>query len=214
MFKILILGYLTGLGLIVAIGPQNTFVIKQGIKREHHLLIASICSISDMLLILLGVLGLGTFIQRYPDIIRYSSLLGAILLSIYGLQHLKSVITPKEYDTNSSNENSNLLNKILFTLGITFLNPHVYLDTVILLGSMSAGHPGIGRFLFGGGSALASLSWFFGIALGAEKLSPLFSKRVTWQILDTLICLIMFFMAYKLLLTFNPEITQVIGGIM
>lgn len=206
MFKILLMGYITGLGLIVAIGPQNTFVIKQGIKREHHLLIASICSFSDILLILLGVLGLGTFIQRHPGIIRYSSLFGAILLFLYGLQHVKAVLTPQKHEVYNSSEQTNLLNKIIFTLGITFLNPHVYLDTVILLGSMSANHPGTGRFLFGGGSMLASLTWFFGIAIGAEKLSPLFSKRVTWRILDMIISIIMFYMAYKLLLLFNPNL--------
>lgn len=203
MFKILLMGYMTGLGLIVAIGPQNSFVIRQGIKREHHIIIATICSLSDMLLILLGVLGLGTLIQRYPLVVRYSSLLGALLLLWYGFVHVKSLFSSKYHEDSEVSENSTLTKKVLFTLGITFLNPHVYLDTVVLLGSMSAGYPGNGRFIFGGGSALASLTWFFGISLAAERLSPLFKKPITWQILDGLISIIMFYMSYKLFLFYS-----------
>ena len=200
MINELFTGYITGLGLIVAIGPQNAFLIKQGIKKEHHILIASICSISDALLILLGVFGIGSIISKNPEFIKYSSIFGAVLLCFYGVLHIKSVFNKKIDDGGIPKAKSGIVGTVLVTLGLTFLNPHVYLDTVILLGSISSSYKGNGNYYFGFGAMLASLSWFFLLAIASEKLSPLFQKRNAWKVLDLIIAIIMFSISYKLLI--------------
>lgn len=199
MLQILISGFLTGLSLIVAIGPQNSFVIKQGIKRGYHIHIALLCSISDATLILLGSFGMGLFIESNTRVVEISSILGALLLLIYGLNHVLSIFQRDFKDDEEKSIFKDLWSITLFTLGLTFLNPHVYLDTVVLLGSISNSYRGSGKYLFNIGAISASFIWFFFLALGAEKLSPLFKSRVAWQILDGLIAITMLLTSYKLI---------------
>ncbi|MBN2617381.1 MAG: amino acid transporter [Spirochaetales bacterium] len=195
-------GYVTGLGLIVAIGPQNSFLIKQGIKKEYHLLIALICSLSDALLITLGVLGIGSLVEKSPYLIKYTSLMGSVLLSLYGVKHVISVFKNSVTESDVLEVRSGLIDTIIIVLGLTFLNPHVYLDTLLLLGSISMSFKGNGNYLFGIGAILASFTWFFLLAFGSEKLSPLFKKRVAWRTLDSIIAFIMFYMGSKLFIMF------------
>ena len=189
----------TGAGLIIAIGAQNAFVLNQGIRKEFIYLVPLICAICDAILITAGVAGMGSLIQSSPLLIRIASFGGAAFLGFYGLQSFISAW--KNSGGLSDREQNNRSRKqiITLTLAITLLNPHVYLDTVVLLGSMSGTFHGSGRYLFGAGAISASFLWFFGLSLGAVKLAPLFKKPVTWRILDTLIGIIMWFIAWKLL---------------
>ena len=195
--------YLTGLGtgagLIIAIGAQNAFVLKQGIRKEYIYLVPLICAICDALLISAGVAGMGTLIEGSPLLIRIASLGGAAFLGFYGL---KSFISAwKNSSALSSGEETGRSRRqiIILTLTVTALNPHLYLDTVVLLGSMSGTFPGQGKYFFGAGAITASFIWFFALSLGAVKLAALFKKPVTWRILDTLIGIIMWTIAYQLL---------------
>lgn len=197
MITVLLTGFITGLGLIVAIGPQNFYLLKQGIKKKNHLLIATMCSFTDALLITLGVLGVGKIVKELPGLIVYSSLLGALLLTYYGIKHI--ILAYKaEIEVDEITGYNSVKKTILMTLGITFFNPHIYLDTIVLLGSMSTTFPGSQRYYFGIGAILASFVWFYSLALLSEKLSPLFTSKTAWRILDSSIAIIMFIMVFKL----------------
>ncbi len=188
-----------GGSLIVAIGAQNAFVLSQGVKKEHHILIPTICIICDMVLIMIGVAGVGTLIASNPDVKFYASWGGAIFLTWYGINSLKSAIkgSNEGLDTGNGGVGGNV---ILITLGLTLLNPHVYLDTIVLMGSISGQHEGTGRYVFGLGACLASIVWFFALSFCGTMLAPIFKKKKSWQILDFLIALTMFSIALMLVL--------------
>jgi L-lysine exporter family protein LysE/ArgO len=193
-------GLLTGLSLIIAIGAQNAFVLRQGLRREHVLWVVVFCSLSDAVLIFLGIAGLGALISSVPialEVIRYA---GAAYLVWFGLLALRRATRPQALDPASSSPSS--LKKTIFaTAAITFLNPHVYLDTVILLGGVG-NQFGDERWAFGFGAAVGSAVWFFIIGYGAKLATRFVSRPSFWRILDTAIAVVMFSIAI-LLLTFQ-----------
>jgi len=191
-------GFLSGAALIIAIGAQNSFVLRQGIRREHVLPVVLVCAGADALLIVAGVAGLGALIQSMPivlDVARYG---GAAFLAAYGLAAARRALQPHEMTVDSGVRTS--LGAAMTTcLAFTFLNPHVYLDTVILLGSLASQRGDSGRWVFGVGAVAASFVWFFALGYGARLLGPLFSKPMAWRVLDSLIALIMLGLGITLL---------------
>ena len=186
-------GFFLGLSLIIAIGAQNAFVLRQGILRQHVFYIALFCSISDTLLIILGITGISYFFSDFIN--EYSKLifgLASLWLFIYGAIRLKSAFRNNSAIINANIESSNILNTISIVFVITFANPHVYLDTIILIGSISQQFIEINRVYFAFGACSASFVWFFGIAYGAKLLTPIMQKPKHWRTLDSLIALIMF----------------------
>ncbi|MEY3406116.1 MAG: hypothetical protein RLZZ556_188 [Actinomycetota bacterium] len=194
----LITGFLTGLSLIVAIGAQNAFVLRQGLARSNVFLVVLICSVSDALLIALGVLGLGTAIESLPVLLEVVRWFGVGYLIWFGISSLRRAFKAESLST-SSNSAASIKQAVLTTLSLTFLNPHVYLDTVIFVGGLSHQF-GDQAFVFAVGAMTASFVWFFSLGFGASRLSPLMSKPVFWKILDIFIALVMFTIAISLAL--------------
>ncbi len=188
----------TEAGLIIAIGSQNAFVLSQGIRRQYHVTVALICAVCDAILITAGTAGLGTIIQNIPILMTLASLSGALFLFIYGLQSLIAVIKGSDGMEESKGQARTRRDVALAALTITLLNPHVYLETVVLLGGISSTYGESGRYFFGFGALSMSFIWFFALSIGAGFLSPLFRKPVTWRILNTVIFIIMWSIAYKL----------------
>jgi L-lysine exporter family protein LysE/ArgO len=189
-------GFLTGLSLIIAIGAQNAFVIRQGLMRHHVLLVVSICAISDAALIFLGTGGLGTLIQSRPSLLEFIRWFGVIYLTWFGIRSVRSAF--KDQSLNAGEGSSMSKSKVVgICLSLTLLNPHVYLDTVILLGSIANQFEG-DRWFFAIGSATASLVWFSAIGFGARAASRFMSKPIFWKILDSVIAIVMFTIAITL----------------
>ena len=176
-------GFSLGLSLILAIGAQNAFVLKQGIKKQHVFLVCTICALSDAVLIFVGVSGFGYVVERY-QVIKTAALWGGfVFLSIYGLRSLYSAFSASHTLTSGDEEARGAAKTALLTLAFTWLNPHVYLDTVLLLGSVSTKF-GERAGLFGVGAMCASFAFFFSLGYGARFLAPLFQKPAAWKILE------------------------------
>jgi len=198
--------YLAGLalsaGLIIAIGAQNAHVLRQGLKREYVFLVATMCSATDIMLITLGVLGFGTIIGSFPLLTKIAAWTGAGFLFVYGFLAFKSARIPKTLKVDDfsvgQNPSGTLKAVILLTLAVSLLNPHVYLDTLVLIGGIAAQYPNSQRVFFGLGAGTSSVLWFFGLAYGARLLTPLFRNPIVWQILDGLVGLIMWGIAISL----------------
>lgn len=186
-------------GLIVAIGAQNAFVLSQGVRGNHHLAIAAICILCDAVLITAGIAGVGTIVKNNPSVAQWISWGGAGFLFVYGCNSLRSALKGGSLKPSDQAIQS-LGAAIMTTLAVSLLNPHVYLDTVILLGGISSRFQGLNLLLFWSGSVLASVLWFLGLSLGGRMLAPLFQKRLSWQILDTLVCATMWIIAVTLVL--------------
>jgi L-lysine exporter family protein LysE/ArgO len=187
-----------GGGLIVAIGAQNAFVLSQGVRRNHPLPIALLCGFCDALLILLGVSGVGRLVASNPLLGQIAVWGGALFLFWYGLRSLQSALRGGLLDTEKTSSPS--LRAVLgATLAVSLLNPHVYLDTLVLLGGISGQFPEQERYLFGLGAMTASFAWFLILSLGAGFLAPLFRQPVAWRILDSLVFLTMWSLALSLL---------------
>lgn len=191
-------GFLTGLSLIIAIGAQNAFVIRQGLTKQHVLLVVAICAISDALLILLGVAGLGALISGLPWLLEIIRWFGVAYLTWFGIRSLKSVFRDQSLDASGA-QSASAKQVILAVLGFTFLNPHVYLDTVILLGSIG-NQFGPDKWWFALGAAIGSVVWFSSIGFGAKAASRFMSKPIFWRILDSVIAVVMFSIAIFLAL--------------
>lgn len=191
-------GFLISIGLIVAIGAQNIYVLKRGLLKESVFVVALLCSLMDAILIVAGVKGLGKFLDAFPYFITYITWFGIIFLIAYGFLALKSSLSKHtmSIDTQSSKKSTNII--ILTLLSLTFLNPHVYLDTVVLIGTIGSKYIDSAQNLFAFGAVSASFIWFFGLAYGSRVLIPLFKKPITWKILDLLTSFVMFFVAYTL----------------
>ena len=185
-----IAGFLAGAALIVAIGAQNAFVLRQGIRREHALPIVLVCAGADALLIAAGVAGFGALIRSAPTLLSVARYGGALFLLVYGAMAARRALRPQTMQVDPS-VGASLGAAMAACLAFTFLNPHVYLDTVILLGSLASQRPGAGRWAFASGAAAASAVWFCGLGYGARLLAPLFMNPVAWRLLDLLIALIM-----------------------
>ena len=189
-------GLLTGFSLIIAIGAQNAFVIRQGLRREHVLLIVLICAISDAALILVGTGGLGRIIQGNQIALEIIRWFGVAYLTWFGLRSLRSAFKSQSLQVGEVLQ-ARAGDVARSALALTFLNPHVYLDTVILLGSV-ANQFESDRWFFDLGACLASIIWFTTIGFGARSASRFMSKPIFWKILDSIIALVMFSIAITL----------------
>lgn len=194
----IVAGFLTGLSLIVAIGAQNAFVLRQGLLRKHVLVIVVICALSDACLITLGVLGLGSLISALPWLLEVIRWVGVAFLVWYGSSSLRRFMKQDSLKAAESSVGS-LKQAVMTTLALTFLNPHVYLDTVIFIGGI-ANSFGDQKWWFVVGAITASFLWFFSLGFGASKASVLVSKPVFWKILDIFIAAVMFSLAITLAL--------------
>lgn len=191
-------GLLTGLSLIIAIGAQNAFVIRQGLTKKHVLLVVAICAISDVLLILLGVAGLGALISGLPWLLEIIRWFGVAYLTWFGIRSIRSAFKTQALDA-SGVQSGSAKTVVLSALGFTFLNPHVYLDTVILLGSIG-NQFGQDKWWFAFGAVVASILWFSSIGFGARAASRFMAKPVFWKVLDLVIASVMFGIAIMLAL--------------
>ncbi|MGW5420535.1 LysE/ArgO family amino acid transporter [Streptomyces sp. NPDC003943] len=181
-------GFGTGLSLIVAIGAQNAFVLRQGARRHAVLAVVAICAVSDAVLIALGVAGVGAVVTAWPAALTAVGLLGGTFLLGYGFLAARRVLRPDPSAalTAGGPDAGSARRAVLTCLAMTWLNPHVYLDTVLLLGSLASDRGDL-RWAFGVGAALASLSWFFALGFGARLLSGILSRPKAWRVLDGLV---------------------------
>ncbi len=196
----LLQGYVMGASLIMAIGAQNAFVLTQGLRGRHRLPIALTCAVCDAALIALGVLGAGALVAGQAWLMDAARWGGAAFLLWYGWGALRRALAGSSGLDADDSMPTRLLPVLGATLAVTLLNPHVYLDTVVLVGSLSAQQPGIdGPYWFGAGASLASLSWFLLLSFGARLLAPWFRQPLAWRVLDTVIGMMMWGLALGLL---------------
>lgn len=187
-----------GLSLIVAIGAQNAFVLRQGLRREHVLPVVAICAVSDAVLIVAGIAGLGSLLEHAPWLVDAMRIGGAAFLLTYAVIAARRAWRPAAIDVELDDASAALWPAITTALALTWLNPHVYLDTVILLGSVAASH-GDGRWWFGAGATAGSVVWFTALGFGARLLRPLFVRPAAWRVLDAAIAVVMTLIALSLL---------------
>lgn len=190
-------GLTTGLALIVAIGSQNAYILRQGIRREHVLALVTFCAASDALLILAGIGGAGVLIRGNPTLMTLTRYGGVVFLASYGLLAARRAWTGGQMHLDNRAATP-LATALLACFGFTFLNPHVYLDTVVLVGALANQRGETGRWVFGAGACLASVCWFSALGFGARFLAPLLQTTNAWRILDSLIALVMFALALTL----------------
>jgi L-lysine exporter family protein LysE/ArgO len=190
-------GFGAGGGLIVAIGAQNAFVLSQGVRKNFHIPIALICILCDAIFISAGVAGFGKVVSTDPMLSKLVALGGAGFLFYYGLNALRSALRGGNLETNGRHLKS-LGTAVLATLAVTLLNPHFYLDTVILLGGISSHFIAEHRIYFWAGAVSASIIWFLCLSIGGQMLAPLFKKPISWRILDSLVCATMWTIAVSL----------------
>lgn len=197
MLSIWVTGLLTGLALIVAIGAQNAFVLRQGIRREHVGVVVALCIVSDALLILGGTAGIGALVSRFPavlDVLRWG---GAAYLAWWAVRSFRSALKPATLTAETPRSRGSV---VATTLALTYLNPHVYLDTVVLLGSL-ANQQGPGtRWVFAAGAVVGSVVWFCALGYGARALSGVLDSPRTWRVVDLVIGVVMLGLAVKLVL--------------
>ena len=197
-------GFGLGLSLIVAIGAQNAFVLRQGLRREHVLMIVAICALSDLTLIALGVGGAGLLFTAVPALVEVVRWVGAVFLMFYGALAARRAVRPSRLTAEGPQATGNAgvtrpgtLALAATCLALTWLNPHVYLDTVVLLGSV-ASTKGEWRWAFGLGAGLGSILWFSLLGFGARLLAPLFARPIAWRVLDATIAAVMVALAVTL----------------
>jgi len=195
----LILGFIASFTLIAAIGAQNAFVLRQGIRREHVLPVVALCTVSDIVLISAGIAGVGALISAHPSALNIAKFGGALFLVGYGLMAARRAWRPSSLNP-SEKAPARLIDVLLTCAALTFLNPHVYLDTVVLLGALANEHRDE-RWLFGVGAVTASAVWFVSLGLGARRLAGLFARPLTWRILDGLIAAVMIGLGLSLALS-------------
>ena len=193
-------GFAIGLSLIVAIGAQNAFVLKQGLKKQAVFWVCFVCALSDSILVVLGITGFATVIQLYPELVGFAKWAGAVFLVWYGLQHAIQAFQANQ-SLHASSQNEIQLSKIIIVcLALTWLNPHVYLDTVVLIGSISTQFEQT-KLYFALGVITASWFFFFSLGYGARVLIPVFENPKAWKVLDVVIALIMWSIAISLIMT-------------
>ena len=197
-FVTMLAGLGFGLSLIIAIGAQNAFVLRQGLRREHVPVVVAVCALSDVVLIAVGVGGLGSLIEAAPWLLDTMRIGGAAFLLTYGLLAARRAWRPSTIDADPAGKPTSLRVAVTTCLALTWLNPHVYLDTVILLGSVAGTH-GDDRWWFGLGAAVGSILWFSALGFGARLLRPLFARPAAWRVLDALIAAVMLAIAASLI---------------
>jgi L-lysine exporter family protein LysE/ArgO len=195
-------GLALGLSLIIAIGAQNAFVLRQGLRREHVLLVVAICAFSDLALIAFGIGGGGLLFTAVPWLVEVVRWVGAAFLLVYGLIAARRALRPAPLPLSDqpAPRGSSAPAVALTMLALTWLNPHVYLDTVLLLGSVANTH-GDARWAFGAGAGLGSILWFSSLGFGARLLAPLFARPIAWRVLDAIIAIVMIALAVSLAVT-------------
>lgn len=192
-----IYGFSLGFALILVIGAQNAFVLKQGLKGEHVFMVSLICALSDAVLILIGVSGFHVLVASFPGLVTASRYGGAIFLFVYGLLSFRSAWLSKHTLMPSEMKSGSWINSALICLAFTWLNPHVYLDTIVLLGSVSSQFKDEIEY-FAAGATSASFVFFFSLGYGARLLRPIFARARSWQVLEFFIGIIMWALAAKL----------------
>ena len=193
-------GFLLSLSLILAIGAQNAFVLRQGLKGRHVGPVVAICILSEAILIFTGVIGFGALSEALPSAERLIRWAGAIFLIAYGFRSLRAALGPPQSLEASGEGGETLLSAVLTCLALTWLNPHVYLDTVVFLGSVAAQY-GPDRFLFGTGAITASAIFFVLLGYGGRMLQPIFATPLAWRLLDGAMALLMWGLAALLFLS-------------
>ncbi|GLT14681.1 LysE/ArgO family amino acid transporter [Vibrio algivorus] len=202
MLSVALKGAFVSGSLIVAIGSQNAFLLKSGLKNNYVMLVATLCFMGDVLLISTGVLGVGALLQQAPVMTEMLTLCGIVFLCWYGFLSAKSAWCGQSHlDIDNSEVSRNWIKVALMTLAMTFLNPHVYIDTILVLGGITSSLNFEEKRWFLVGALTASAVWFYGVAYVAKKLIPFFANPKTWQILDSVIAVIMFSIAAGLVKT-------------
>ncbi|RXI46238.1 hypothetical protein CRU99_03325 [Malaciobacter mytili] len=199
LIDIFLKGFLLTLSLIVAIGAQNAYILKLGLQRQYVLITVFLCTLFDFLFISIGVFGLGFFIKGNQLLINIIAIFGIVFLIFYAITSFKAAFKNDSLNIEEKNEKKSLKEVISLLLVFTFLNPHVYLDTILLIGGIGSSYTFLSEkliFLFG--CALGSGVWFFSLGFGAKFLTALFKKPITWKILDTIIGFVMLLIAYSL----------------
>ena len=191
-------GFALSIGLILALGPQNVFVLRQGLLRSHVFAVCLICALADASLIAVGVLGIGSVLSEMEDAAVWIAVFAAAFLIGYGLLRIRSAMDPEGMVTEGDGE-SGLGPTIAAALAFTFLNPHVYVDTLLLIGGASSRYLGDERLAFGIGAATASFVFFFSLGYGAKMLSPVLNNPKAWKVIDLGIACIMFVIAGAIL---------------
>ncbi|MYR07221.1 LysE family transporter [Gordonia sp. SID5947] len=195
-----IAGLLTGAGLIIAIGPQNVFVIRQGVARAHVVPVVAVCAISDVVLIVAGVAGLGALVSAHPAVITLAKVFGGGYVIVLGLLAARRCLRSTEAIVTNAGE-ANTASRwaaVGMTLALTWLNPHVYLDTVLTMGAIANSH-GNAKWAFAVGACLASLLWFVSLGGGATRLAHHFASPRSWRILDAVVAVVMLAMGAMLI---------------
>lgn len=200
MGSVFLQGLALSLGLIVAIGAQNAFVLRQGLRREHVASVVFFCAITDALLIAAGVLGMAQALGESPMVAQALALAGAVFLAVYGWKALRRALQQNGLLANEGGDGLTWAAAMAQAAAFTLLNPHVYLDTVLLVGSIGAQQPADLQVWFVAGASSASLLWFCALGFGARWLAPLFAKPRAWQVLDILIGLTMWALSGMLVL--------------
>ncbi|MGR3781585.1 MAG: LysE/ArgO family amino acid transporter [Albimonas sp.] len=193
-------GFATGFSLILAIGAQNAFVLRQGLRGRHVFWVCLVCAVSDAALIAAGVAGFGAAAERWPWLGPAMALAGAAFLTVYGALRLRAALGPAEALAAAGGAAPGLRAVLLQTLAFTWLNPHVYLDTLALVGAVGAPFQGAEKLAYGIGAAGASFVFFFALGYGARLLAPVFARPAAWRALDAGIAVVMWAIAAKLVL--------------
>lgn len=199
-FTAALAGLAAGAGLIVAIGSQNAFVLRQGLLRRNVGLVVATCAFGDILLITCGVAGVGALVRQWPGLLDALRIGGALFLAAYGAMAAKRAWCGGGELAPGAEGDKGAWKVLLACLAFTFLNPHVYLDTMILLGGLSTQYPGGAQWAFAAGACVASIVWFTSLGYGSRLLLPLFRSRTAWRVLDGFVAAFMLCLAALLLL--------------
>jgi L-lysine exporter family protein LysE/ArgO len=199
MLSAFLTGFILGFSLILAIGAQNSFVLRQGLIGRHVFIVALFCSLSDALLISIGVAGISIFLNNYIDLVSdWLFGISAIWLAGYGLLRLRDAVKGKSALIAENSSSNGLISTLSVLVVLTFANPHVYLDTVVLIGSVSQQFTGDTKLAYVLGASIASFVFFFSLAYGAKFLSPTMQRPIAWRLLDSFIAFVMFTLAIKM----------------
>ncbi|MGG9999955.1 LysE/ArgO family amino acid transporter [Pseudovibrio ascidiaceicola] len=190
-------GFSLGLSLIFAIGSQNAFVLRQGLRGEHVFLTCITCAVSDAFLITIGISSLAAISARIPELEPFLRYGGAAFLTLYGARSALSAIKGGAVLSPNEGKAAGVVGTLAVVLSLTFLNPHVYLDTVLLVGSVASRHEGA-EYIFGMGAVVASFVFFFSLGYGARLLRPIFANPISWRVLDGVIAVVMWAIAFAL----------------
>lgn len=199
-FDLIVSGFSLSAGLIIAIGAQNAFVLRQGLKRRHVFATAAVCILSDISLFTIGAVGFGTLVNQVPALKTLASWGGAIFVLAYGALSFRSALRREVVDIEAAGQAATTLrDTVLTALAVSLLNPHAILDTIVLVGGIAGQYPWEERVFFTAGAMLASFTWFTSLAYGAGLLAPIFRHSLAWRVLDGVVALIMWAIGFSLI---------------